>query len=111
MSISRYCCYALLHAITMILMSADSIGAKEHRPVEQQIRAKLQAEEYDKLGKLLKHNVDRKINLGNVQKIAKEYGSQPLVHAIDATRKIHKATGKQRLDLSRRRVMQTALFI
>ncbi|MBS0655739.1 MAG: protein kinase [Verrucomicrobia bacterium] len=88
-------------------LACGQLGAETS--VKQQAEKDIQSKRYDQLGRLIKRNLGDKITLTELQAIAKEHNAQPVLDAIDATRKIKKY--HTNLSLKRSDIMQTALFI
>jgi len=96
-------CFFLLSAATLFgtQVSADAVSHK----VEQDLKH----ERYDRLGRLVKNSVGKKIYLSKLKSLAKKNHNKPFLHAIQATQKID--LKKTKLGMSRGQFLQTALYI
>lgn len=97
--------------LCFFMFAATSLfgGKVSATTLERQIEHAIKNERYDHLGRLVKHSVDKKISLAKLQSLAKRKNSDPLLHAVQATRKINlKKTG---LGISKGQFLQSALYI
>lgn len=97
----RACCCLLAFAIGFELSADESI--------KNQVAKDIKHERYDHLGRLLKHNVGKKLSLTSLKAMAKKKDAKPLADAINATQLIKKY--HTNLDCKSPELLQTALFI